>query len=65
MLKISIAALLLTGALVNVSYARGGGADTMPMVSYTDLPPYHPVVPLKCMKTLCRLRARQDSARSR
>jgi hypothetical protein len=64
MLKTFIAALLVMCAAVNVSNARGGGADTMPMVSYTDLPPYHPALPLKCVKSLCRVHARQDSARS-
>jgi hypothetical protein len=65
MLKTSIAVMLATFTLVNVSYARGGGAETMPMTSYTDLPPYHPAIPLKCAKSLCGLHARHhDAARS-
>ncbi len=65
MFKVSIAALLAIFALVNVSYARGGGAETMPMVNYTDLPNYHPINPFKCIKFACRLRARQESAHNR
>jgi hypothetical protein len=64
MLKILFTVLLLTCALVSMSYARGGGADTIPMVSYTDLPPYHPTVPFKCMKSSCRFHSRLNSVRA-
>jgi hypothetical protein len=42
-LKIIAAALALTLLPAGVATAHGGGAAmTMPTVSYSDLPPYHP-----------------------
>jgi len=64
MVKTFVAVLLVTCATVNVSYARGGGGGTMPMVGYTDLPPYHPAAPFKCAKSLCKLHARRNPVRS-
>src|SRR5580700_1239075 len=47
MLKIFAVSLLAVVACASAASARGGGADTMPGFSYTDLPPYHPQ-PLFC-----------------
>jgi hypothetical protein len=47
MLKSFVISLLAMVACAGAASAHGGGAEIMPLVSYTDLPPYHPQ-PLFC-----------------
>jgi hypothetical protein len=40
MFKVATAVLLTTSLCVNAASARGGGAEPMPGVNFTDMPPY-------------------------
>jgi hypothetical protein len=69
MFKVATAVLLTTSLCVSAASARGGGgAEPMPGVSYTDMPPYlsGPPRPVEQIKPVHRhVRWRQRSERDR
>jgi len=57
LLKIFTIVLLATAACAGAANARGGGgAETMPLTNYTDMPSYHPR-PVACLRIKCGKRA--------
>jgi hypothetical protein len=50
MLRIFAVVLFMTTAYCGAAYARGGGAESMPMTNFTDLPDYRPKVVAPCQR---------------
>jgi hypothetical protein len=68
MFRIVAAVLLATWLSVTAASARGGGAEPMPAVNFTDMPPYlsGPSRPAEQIKPVRRhVRWRQGSERDR
>jgi hypothetical protein len=68
MFKVATAVLLTTSLCVNAASARGGGAEPMPGINFTDMPPYlsGPSRSVEQVKRVRRhVRWRQGSERDR